>query len=40
MGVPEKEQELERDRVRPLASDVGQVPDGNGAVIGGAKYED
>jgi len=34
--VPEKEQELvEHDRVRPLVPDVGLVPYGNGAVIGG-----
>ena len=29
MGMPEKEQEQERDRFRPLVPDVGQVPDGN-----------
>ena len=37
--MPDKEQEYERDRFRTLAPDVGQVPDGNGAVIGGGKYE-
>ena len=40
MGVPEKEQEYERDRDRPLVPDVGQEPDENGAVIVGGKYED
>jgi len=37
LGVPEKEQKVvvERHRVRPLVPDVGQVPYGNGAVIGG-----
>jgi len=36
LGVPEKVQEVvvERYRVRPLGPDVGQVPYGNGAVIG------
>jgi hypothetical protein len=38
--MPEKEQEQESHRVRPLVPDVGQVPDGNGGVIGGGNYEE